>query len=88
MNDQPEACSEPKHISLNGAINRLEGTRELARNILHEIQGTPRAVNKEKDPMKPPPPTLQEVLEGGPDRINMFCDEIENALVDIKRSIF
>ncbi len=89
MEGKPDTpCREQKHIALDGAINRLGEVRRRVFAILREIQGVPEEVPPDKDSIKSPSPTLQEVLDGGPDRIHSFCESIEGTLGGIKQSIF
>lgn len=97
MNGPDQGCTsrEPKHISLDNAINRLRDVRGRAQDLLYKIQGDiPRDVpSNDKEPsltrsVIDSSPSLQELIDGGPDRINQFYDEINGDLQRIEEALF
>ena len=78
--------SKEKHVMLHSSITTLEMTVDSVSNIIDRITGSPA---NEKVP--PPPdrnPSLFDILEHGPERIDQTCREIETKLQEISNLLF
>ncbi len=80
------AGREPKHIVLNGAINKLQCTVGLAENLLHEI--TPlRPVDPGEAPGKgavEAVPSFQEIYDNAPHRIVNQADKLRGIIAELR----
>ena len=89
------AVSKEKHVMLHSSITTLEMTVDSVSNIIDRITGSPA---NEKVPGPPddekmpgPPdrnPSLFDILEHGPERIDQTCREIETKLQEISNLLF
>ena len=80
---------EQKHIILDRAITSIFDVRLHATNVLEEIKRTPEEpVSGPCDNVKVQLPSLEEVLDCGPERINRACEEIHKILDEIRSAIF
>ena len=85
-NDECVAVAkEDKHIILSDAIESIDNVIQHAYCILHRIQGADSGIGSSVDT---PRPTLQEILNFGPDRIREKNDELYKILDEIKSAIF
>lgn len=80
---------EQKHIVLDRAISNLFEVRLHATNLLDEVRRKPEEpVSGQCDSVKPQLPSLEEVLDCGPERINRCCEETHKILDEIRSAIF
>lgn len=79
---------EPKHISLDNAIDRLREIRTRTQNLLEKIQGTVSPENDCKLGIPSQPPSLQDIIDGGPDRLNVLYDDLNDTLHRIEEALF
>jgi hypothetical protein len=77
---------DPKHVQLDHAINTLDGVISHTVSLLYRITGedTP---GTEPSPM-PRPPSLEEVLDTGPQRIRGSAENIHATLDQIASRLF
>lgn len=78
--------TEPKHMELVQAINRLDTITTMVLDILDDIRG----IHPETVAAEPPeqPPSLLSLLDDGPGILNERCDNLEKCLGDIRRALF
>ena len=85
-----EECDKPqqqeKHLSLNSAINNLERIRCNVQNLLHRIVSGPAP--PEGKAVDEAVPTLSDMLEKAPERIDKECETINGTLVSIESALF
>lgn len=82
-----ESERQEKHVLLNSAINNLERIRDKAQTLLHRIVDGPAPPNEIKEP-DTIDPTLADMLESAPDRINKECEFIDGAISNIENVLF
>ncbi len=78
MNDVSGAERRPKHLELNESIEMLYDLKNATVSLLERIKGENNP--KCEEAPKQSNPSLQEVLNGAPDRINNHCTEIKKML--------
>jgi hypothetical protein len=81
-------CRKLKHLVLDRAIGNLSAIKLQAENLLQDITEAPGTADSDPcEEQKRVAPSLKEVLDGGPDRINKACDDISATLRDIRNAL-
>ena len=78
----------PKHEMLDSAIESLRMLVIQARELRALIKGEVLPINDQEVTEKRPIPSLEEVLDHGPNRIQMYSEEVNDLLIEIRRSLF
>lgn len=75
-----------KHLSLNEAINGIKCLEESAKHLLIQIKG--ESVQQTDDVAKEGLPSLQDILDNGPERIRIYCDKAHKVIEEIHTALF
>ena len=76
---------DEKHLELNEAIKKLQCLQVNAGQLLDKITGDKRPTEEN---LKEAIPSLQDILNYGPKRIESACDEINDAIEKIYAALF
>lgn len=84
-----EPIGMPKADRLDNAINRVRGVISHAEELRSRICGVAHPeVPREKLDSKVVEVTLQGVLDEGPERLFMYCDDLHSIIDDITERLF
>ena len=76
-------------MTLNNAIDRLHEVRKHANDILDAIKRSPQEGGSPMpDCVNPPMPSLEELLNTGPQRIDQVSEDVHRLLDEIKNALF
>ena len=81
---------EAKHVALDRAISSIYGVKDHALKLLDLITGnsTPETETAEDHEKLGPRESLLVLLDEGPDRIKLICDETHEILQTITTKLF
>lgn len=77
---------QPKHLSLNAAINDMASVISLMEELLNDINPRPQSDLVGTD-AKPGPPTLADILNHGPDRIRSSNDGLRSLIHELREEL-
>ena len=84
---------QQKHAKLNEAIEAINDLRRHAADLLNSITNHPEEIKTAEEgdralKVRPPSPSLEIVLNEGPDRIRNTCEQVHELLNKISTVLF
>ena len=90
IRSEPVCDRMQKHVALDEAIKNIYQIKHHADDMLNKISNGNNELKSISDssPNKPSIPSLEQVLNDGPDRIRKTCEEVHSVLEQINQTLF